>query len=211
MPCKSRTRETEKKARGKRGQGCIYLPKNSRNYWIKFSVNGRTIQQSANTESSREAKKELLAQILKHSNGEAVDSRRVTIAGLSEGMLQAWRNLDKLPATIKWAEKCWKHLLPYFGTMKANSISSAALRGYVEHRKGTGAANATINRELSVLSRAFTLAYEETPRRVSQKLSFTRLPESKPRQGFVEEAQYRALAANCTAPTPPSGGHHRRH
>jgi integrase len=189
--------ETEKKARGKRGQGCIYLPQNSRNYWIKFSVNGRVYQQSANTESRREALDELKAQILKHSNGEAVDSKRVTIAALSEGMLQTWRNLDKLPATIEWAERCWKHLLPYFGKMKANSLSSSDLRGYIEHRKSMGAANGSINRELSVLSRAFTLAYEETPRRVSHKLSFTRLPESKPRQGFVEEAQYRALAAHC--------------
>lgn len=35
------------------------------------------------------------------------------------------------------------------------------------------------------------------PRLVPAKLSFTRLPEPKGRQGFVEEAQYRALAANC--------------
>jgi integrase len=49
-----------------------------------------------------------------------------------------------------------------------------------------------------VLSSAFTLGYEETPRRVSHKLSFTRLPESRPRQGFVEQKQYDALAANCS-------------
>jgi integrase len=179
--------------RGKRGQGCVYQPKGTRNYWIKFSVNGRTIQQSAETESRRDALDELKAQILKHSNGEATDSNRVTIEALSEGMLQTWRNLDKLPATIEWATRCWKRLLPFFGKMKANAVSSAALRGYVEYRKGMGAANGTINREMAVLSSAFTMAYEETPRRVSQKLSFTRLPESKPRQGFVEEAQYRAL------------------
>jgi len=46
---------------------------------------GRTVQQSANTESRRDALDELKAQILKHSNGEAVDSNRVTIAALSEG------------------------------------------------------------------------------------------------------------------------------
>jgi integrase len=82
--------------------------------------------------------------------------------------------------------------------MKAHCISSAAIRGYVEYRKGMNAANATINRELSVLSSAFTLGYAETPRRVSQKLSFTRLPEPRGRQGFVEQKQYDALAANCS-------------
>jgi site-specific recombinase XerD len=60
--------------------------------------------------------------------------------------------------------------VPYFGTMKAKSVSSAALRGYVEHRKGQGAANTTINRELSVLSSAFTLAHKEGP--ASSRKSF---------------------------------------
>jgi integrase len=60
--------------------------------------------------------------------------------------------------------------------------------------------NASINRELSILQSAFSMAYKETPRRVASKLYFDRLPESKPRQGFVEEAQYRAIAAKCTDP-----------
>jgi integrase len=188
---------TVRKPRGKRGQGCIYQPKGTRNYWIKFSVNGRTFQQSAETESRRDALDVLKAEILKHSAGEAPDSRRTTIQALKEAMMQTWKNLDKNPASIEWAERCWKRLLPYFGKMKATAVSSAALRGYVEYRKGMKAANGTINREMAVLSSAFTLAYEETPRRVSQKLSFTRLPEPKGRQGFVEHKQYDALAANC--------------
>ena len=184
--------------RGKRGQGCVYQPKGTRNYWIKFSVGGRTIQQSANLESRRAALDVLKTEILKHAAGEAPDSRQTTVLALKEAMMQTWENMDRNPASVEWAERCWKRLLPYFGKMKASAISSAALRGYVEYRKGMNAANGTINRELAVLSSAFTLAYEETPRRVSQKLSFTRLPEPKGRQGFVEEAQYRALAANCT-------------
>src|SRR5437899_3262415 len=150
--------EEKKPKRGKRGQGCIYLPKGSRFYWIKFSVNGRAIQQSANTESRRDALDVLKAEILKQSAGEAPDSRKTTVQGLKESMIQTWTNLDRNPKSIEWAGHCWKHLLPYFGTMKASAVSSAALRGYVEHRKGMGAANGTINREMAVLSSAFTLA-----------------------------------------------------
>lgn len=175
---------TEKKPRGKRGQGCVYRPANSRNWWIKFSMNGRTIQQSADTESRRNALDVLKAEILKHSGGEAPDSRQTTVQAVKDAMMQTWRNLDKNPASVEWAERCWKRLLPYFGKMKANAVSSAALRGYVEYRKGVKAANATINRELSVLSSAFTLAYEETPRRVSQKLSFTRLRSQRDGKGL---------------------------
>jgi integrase len=189
---------TEKKARGKRGQGCVYRHAGSRNWWVKFSVNGRTIQQSADTESRRDALDVLKAEILKHASGEAPDSRQTTVQKLKDAMMQTWKNLDKNAASVAWAENCWKRLLPYFGAMKAHCVSSAAIRGYVEHRKEQKAANGTINRELSVLSSAFTLGYEETPRRVSHKLSFTRLPESRPRQGFVEQKQYDALAKNCT-------------
>ncbi len=189
---------TEKKQRGKRGQGCVYRHSGSRNWWIKFSVNGRTIQQSADTESRRDALGVLKAEILKHAAGEAPDSRQTTVEKLKDAMMQTWKNLDKNPASVGWAEQCWKRLLPYFGAMKAHNVSSAAIRGYVEYRKEMNAANGTINRELSVLSSAFTLGYEETPRRVSQKLSFTRLPEPRGRQGFVEQKQYDALAANCS-------------
>jgi integrase len=190
---------SEKKAtRGKRGQGCVYRHAGSCNWWIKFSVNGRTIQQSAETESRREALDKLKTEILKHASGEAPDSRQTTVQKLKDAMMQTWKNLDRNAASVAWAEQCWKRLLPYFGAMKAHNVSSAAIRGYVEERKAENAANGTINRELSVLSSAFTLGFEETPRRVSQKLSFTRLPESRPRQGFVEQKQYDALAAKCS-------------
>ncbi len=82
--------------------------------------------------------------------------------------------------------------------MKADALPTAAIGDYIEKRKAEGAANGTINRELTILSCAFTMAYNETPRRVSRKLSFTRLPEPKGRQGFVEQKQYDALTANCT-------------
>jgi integrase len=41
------------------------------------------------------------------------------------------------------------------------------------------------------------MGFKETPRRVAAKLYFDRLPESKGRQGFVEEKTYRAIAENC--------------
>jgi integrase len=188
---------TEKKPRGKRGQGCVYQPKGSRNWWIKFSVSGRVVQESANTESRREALNVLKAKILKYANGEAADCRNTTIASLKESMMSAWRLHGRGPRSIKWAEGCWKHLLGFFGQTKANAVSSASIRDYMEFRKGQGGSNASINRELSIMQSAFSMGFKETPRRVAAKLYFERLPESKPRQGFVEEKTYRAIAENC--------------
>jgi integrase len=128
----------------------------------------------------------------------AVDCKKVTVQILADSMTKAWELAQKNEATQEWAARCWKRLLPFFGKMKAtDALASAAIMEYQSFRRTQGAANGTINRELAVLSCAFTLGYEQTPRRVPEKLHFTRLPEPKGRQGFVEEKQYRDLAAKC--------------
>jgi integrase len=113
-------------------------------------------------------------------------------------MMSAWRLQGRDPRNIKWTEGCWKHLLGFFGQTKASGVSSAAIRDYMEHRKAQQASNASINRELSILQSAFSIAFKEMPRRMAAKLHFDRLPESKGRQGFVGEKTYRAIAQNCT-------------
>ena len=187
---------TEKKPRGKRGQGSVYLPSNSRNWWIKFSVSGRVIQKSAETESRREALDTLKAEILKHANGDAVASGRVTVDDLYSVLLADYRINGK---TVPWAERTWNiHLKQFFGGMQAKNVGTDTLSRYIESRRKENAANGSINRELSLLQRAFMLGYESQPRKIARPLRFHRLAESKPRQGFIEQKQYDALALNCS-------------
>jgi integrase len=188
---------TEKKPRGKRGQGCVYQPKGSRNWWVKFSIHGQVIQQSAETESRREALDVLKAEILKHASGEAVDSGKVTVESLYSVLLTDYRINGKC---LRWAERNWNnHLKPFFGVMQAKAAGTDTLNRYIESRRQEKAANGSINRELSLLQRAFMLGYESQPRKVARPLRFHRLVVSKPRQGFIEQKQYDALAANCSA------------
>lgn len=115
--------ETEKKPkRGKRGQGCVYRPKGSRNYWIKFSANGRVIQKSADTESRREALDALKAEILKHASGEAVANEKITVGALYELLTADYRINAKC---VWWSELNWKkHLEPFFGGMLAKNVGT---------------------------------------------------------------------------------------
>jgi len=130
--------------------------------------------------------------------GMAVDCEKVTVALLAEKMTKTWEREQRKESTREWAGYCWKHLLPHFGTMKAaDALLTASIEGYQDRRKAEGAANGTINRELTALSCAFTLGYKNKPRLVPAKFSFTRLPEPKGRQGFIEQKRYDALAANC--------------
>ena len=187
--------QEKKKPRGKRGQGCVYQPKGSRNWWYKFSINGQTIQESAETESRREALDKLKDAILKHASGDAVQDRKVTVDQLYDALLADYRINGKC---LWWAELNWnKHLKPFFGGMKAKNVGTDTLNRYIEARREEKASNGSINREVSLLQRAFMLGYESQPPKVARPLRFHRLAEAKPRQGFIEQKQYDALAANC--------------
>src|SRR2546427_7494186 len=56
-----------------------------------------------------------------------------------------------------------QHLAPFFGGSRAVDITTDRVRAYTVERRGQGASNATINRELASLKRMFNLATEMTP------------------------------------------------
>jgi len=54
-----------------------------------------------------------------------------------------------------------RHLRSYFSGRELAGIKAADVRGYVEHRRAALVCNATINRELCVLSAAINYARRE--------------------------------------------------
>jgi integrase len=95
---------------------------------------------------------------------------------------------------LKFLKGRWEnHLEPFFGAIRASRVSTDDINRYIEHRQGA-ANNATINRELALLKRAFNLATECTPKKLKTVPIFPkRLKENPPRQGFVSEAEYQRL------------------
>ena len=83
------------------------------------------------------------------------------------------------------------HLGPALGKYKAQDVSSAAIKRYIDRRQSEKAADATINRELSTLRKAYQLAYDAKPRLVPEVLKFKKLSEAdNVREGFFEHEQY---------------------
>jgi integrase len=83
------------------------------------------------------------------------------------------------------------HLGPFFGRRRMSAITTVDVRRYVARRQGEGAKNATINRELAVLKRAFTLAIAAGT--LPSRPHITLLREDNVRRGFFEAEEFEAV------------------
>ena len=83
------------------------------------------------------------------------------------------------------------HLGPFFGRRRLAAITTADIRRYVLRRQEEGARNATINRELSVLKRAFTLAIAAGT--LASRPHIALLREDNVRRGFFETEDFEAV------------------
>ena len=83
------------------------------------------------------------------------------------------------------------HLQPIFGRRRMATITTAHIRRYILQRQREGAKNATINRELSVLKRAFTLAI--AARTLTSRPHIALLRENNVRRGFFEPEEFAAV------------------
>jgi integrase len=84
------------------------------------------------------------------------------------------------------------HLKPYFGGQRLTNITTDVITAYVVARQKEDAENATINRELSTLKRAFRLARRAG--RISIEPYVPMLKERNTRQGFFERHQFDAVS-----------------
>jgi integrase len=95
-------------------------------------------------------------------------------------------------------------LRPHFGDMLAARVDSEEIDRWIRWRsarrlrKAAGREKlqpASINRELSILRRAFQLGYERKPQLVERIPPIKKLGENNVRKGFLTPEQYRALLA----------------
>lgn len=179
-----------------RGTGCVYL--RGKIYWVKYHRNGKAFAESAKTTDHEKAEKFLQRRLAQVITGTFIGPRaeRIKIAELAEDFLRDYRINGK--KSLDDAETRWKlHLQPVFGHLRAVQVSTDHFNKYVDDRQQAGASNATINRELAALKRMFTLGAQTTPPKVTRIPHFPHLAERNVRKGFVEDAQYAALAKAC--------------
>jgi integrase len=170
--------------------GMLY--QRGRTWWLKYYQNGRPVRESSGTTKRKVAADLLASKVGKVASGEPVLPSRVDRIVWDEAArdLRVYyattgkRNLDE-------AERRFAHLDAFFAGRKLIAIDGALVSDYAQLRQAANAANATINREVSVLKRALRLA--------RQRKKLVALPETEtlkeraPRSGFFEPPAFEAV------------------
>jgi len=176
--------------------GYLYRPKlkngkPARIWWVKYYVNGHPNRESTGTEKEKEAKRFMKQREGRVAMGQPVLRRmdRIRYEEAAEDLRRYYRTTGC--RSLREAEIRFKHLDRFFRHTRLASIDHATITRYVETRQQAGAGNATVNRELGILSRMLRLAYERD--KLFRVPLIKLLKESPPREGFFEEETFRAV------------------
>jgi len=115
---------------------------------------------------------------------------RLTFRAATRDVLDDYR-INRKRSLVDVQRHLRLHLEPFFGRRRMAAITTADVRRYVGRRQGEGAKNATINRELSVLKRAFTLAIAAGT--LPSRPHIPLLREDNVRRGFFEAEEFEAV------------------
>jgi integrase len=138
------------------GFGSTY--RRGRRWWVRYWRRGREYRESARSPDVRVAYRLLKKKHGEVSGGTFVGPKeeRVTFADLARVLVEKYELQGR--RSLSTARLRLRHLGGFFGEDRALDLTTARLQAYQAHRRHAGANRATINRELSVLHRAFVLA-----------------------------------------------------
>lgn len=160
-------------------------------WWIKYYHRGKPYRESSHSTSKMVAKY-LLAQ----REGEIVEGKtpglvyeKTKFKDLRKLLLDNYelnkrKSIDRVRYSLK-------HLEPFFSGYSGPEINSDSINQYILHRVNQGAANATINRELSALKRMLNLGREYS--KIGTVPKITLLTEKNTRKGFFEHEEFLAV------------------
>lgn len=167
-------------------------------WWAKYRQGTQIIRVSTGCTKKREAQDWLDIRAGKIAEGQPLPVKldAITYDELRKDLDAAYG--VKSIRSLADAERRMRYLDAAFKGWRPINITESVIDAYVARRKtekvpGSArlVASATINRELAQLRRMLRLAYRR--RKLAHMPTITMLPESEPRQGFVEQADFDAI------------------
>ena len=174
------------------------------NYYIRHN------NKETNTKTDR--LKDARAKLKQMAGEAAQDKRAESIGDVRVGALLDLVIEDYIASgqkTLADARGKVEHgLRPYFGKMLVEHVDSKEVEKWIRWRSSRRLRTspgqeklspASVNRELSLLRRAFQLGYDHKPPLVARMPPIKKLGENNVRKGFLTPEQYRALMAELPA------------
>lgn len=175
-----------------RGQGSIFKKKGTKNWHIQYYRNG-----VAYRETSGSPIRSVANDLLKEKNSLMARGIPVTpamskiqISELLDNLLEEYAANQR--HSIKDVEgRVRLHLKPFFQGFRASMCTTDLVWKFINLRRNESASNATINRELAALKRAFNLAVHA--RQIAWSPFIPMLQEDNVRKGFVTYEQFEGI------------------
>lgn len=179
---------------GKKGRGHIY--QRGKIWWVKYHKDGVPRYRSSKSTSYDDAVDMLNGLLVQpHSSPR---QQRIYVRELLADCLDYYKT-ERQRSYKRYALPTYNRLLPVFGPYRAERITTELLKEYQRKLIAKERSTATVNRHMAFLRRAFNLARKCTPPKVQAAPFFPVLEEPPPREGFLEEQDYRRL---CKALPP---------
>src|SRR5262249_28891620 len=154
-------------------------------WWIRYYRNGRRYEESAKTSTWETARDLLRDKEGEISKGVPVSPKagKLTFADARRDFENDY-SVNNRKALEHAKRRLRLALEPAFSGRRMADISTPDVRAYIAARQAEGAANATINRELAILKRMYTLAMQAG--KLLHRPHIPMLKERNARQGFFE-------------------------
>lgn len=186
--------------------------KESSVWWIRFTCRGCSKhlfgpgqhRESTDTESITDAKRKLASKAGSAADGKVISAKaeRTTMNQLFQLVVNDYRNNGQ--KTLPEVEMRMKlHLTPFFAGRPAQSVRTSDIEAYKTKRLEEEAAPATINRELAIIGRAFSLGVEQDLI-INQFCKIKKFKEDNARTGFITDEQLETLCSHLPADISPA-------